>query len=103
MNSIVFKNRKIGVGVIAAVALTVCSSARAQTCFGLLSSDPSVCSGQGTCIAPDTCVCNVGYSGSQCESAQSAIPAVSDWGVVAMALLLLTVGAVVLNRRQQAT
>jgi len=38
------------------------------SCFGLQSSNPLVCSGQGICIASNYCGCGAGYSGSQCAS-----------------------------------
>lgn len=36
-------------------------------CFGINGTQSDVCSGNGTCIANDTCSCNDGYGGSQCE------------------------------------
>lgn len=51
-----------------ALLLSVCSGARAQfTCFGIPDSDPTVCSGHGTCIAENTCSCNEGWYGVQCD------------------------------------
>ncbi|KAL0478639.1 von Willebrand factor D and EGF domain-containing protein, partial [Acrasis kona] len=38
------------------------------TCFGLNSSSPSVCSGNGTCTNTNVCTCNAGYYGQQCEA-----------------------------------
>lgn len=35
-------------------------------CFGLLDSDPNVCSGNGSCIN-DKCQCNPGFSGDRCQ------------------------------------
>ncbi len=63
--------RLVRFAAIAAVAL-VCilgaQSVRAQeTCFGIPDNDPDVCSGNGICIAPDTCSCYAGYAGPQCE------------------------------------
>ncbi|MFC2003757.1 thioredoxin domain-containing protein, partial [Chloroflexota bacterium] len=37
------------------------------TCFGILSMSQDVCSGHGQCIATNTCVCDTGYSGPECE------------------------------------
>ncbi len=37
-------------------------------CFGVKSYDPSVCSGQGTCVASDRCECNNGWLGDDCSS-----------------------------------
>lgn len=38
-----------------------------QTCFGISSTIPSVCSGAGTCVAQDLCACFSGNAGTQCE------------------------------------
>jgi len=43
------------------------AAATGQTCFGLPASDPSVCSGAGDCIGLDTCDCDEGVGGDQCE------------------------------------
>ena len=37
------------------------------SCFGIDSSDPSVCSGNGTCISNDNCICDSGWEGDQCN------------------------------------
>lgn len=37
-------------------------------CFGIPSTHPKVCSGNGQCTAKDTCQCIHGTSGSQCET-----------------------------------
>jgi hypothetical protein len=37
------------------------------TCFGIDASDPSVCSGHGTCVGPDTCICESGWMGPGCS------------------------------------
>jgi hypothetical protein len=36
-------------------------------CFGIPSSNSSVCSGRGSCIAPDSCSCQQNYFGTKCE------------------------------------
>lgn len=36
-------------------------------CFGIWADNSSVCSGSGSCISPDTCQCNTGYQGTQCQ------------------------------------
>jgi hypothetical protein len=38
-------------------------------CFGKPGSDPAVCSGAGTCVAPNNCSCDSGHMGEQCEIA----------------------------------
>ena len=39
-----------------------------DSCFGFLSTDPSVCSSVGACTAPDTCMCPITYNGISCEN-----------------------------------
>jgi len=41
------------------------------SCFGTLSTDPNVCGGHGQCVAQDTCTCDQGYIGSQCQDTVS--------------------------------
>ncbi|KAL0491323.1 von Willebrand factor D and EGF domain-containing protein, partial [Acrasis kona] len=36
-------------------------------CNSIMSDDPTVCSGKGTCVFTDTCQCNFGYYGSNCN------------------------------------
>ncbi|EFC49938.1 predicted protein, partial [Naegleria gruberi] len=43
-------------------------------CFNVPSTSSSVCSGKGSCTAPDSCVCASGYSGKTCSS-------FSCWGI----------------------
>jgi hypothetical protein len=38
-----------------------------HTCFGKSSSNSDICSGNGICIAPNVCSCELGYSGQQCQ------------------------------------
>jgi hypothetical protein len=40
----------------------------AYTCYGKQVSDPTVCSGKGVCSAQDTCSCDFGTYGSQCQN-----------------------------------
>ncbi|EFC45190.1 predicted protein [Naegleria gruberi] len=37
-------------------------------CFGIQSSDPFVCSGNGYCAKPNVCTCKAGFIGAQCQS-----------------------------------
>lgn len=37
------------------------------TCHGIAASDPNVCNGRGTCVYPNTCQCQSGYAGCDCE------------------------------------
>jgi hypothetical protein len=37
-------------------------------CFGESSSSPTVCSGQGRCIGPDQCYCNLDRAGQACQA-----------------------------------
>ncbi len=55
------------------------------------------CSANGTCIGANTCDCNQGFGGSTCLV---VIPAVSEWGLVTMSILVLTAGTVLLGRRR---
>lgn len=38
------------------------------TCFGVASDSQTVCHGHGTCTALDTCVCDQGWNGTQCQT-----------------------------------
>ena len=40
----------------------------AQTCNGIDTNDPSVCSGVGACEGTDLCICDNGYYGANCET-----------------------------------
>jgi hypothetical protein len=42
----------------------------AYTCAGVNQSDSSVCSGYGSCIAPDVCMCNSFANGTTCQNHQ---------------------------------
>ncbi|KAG2387484.1 hypothetical protein C9374_001816 [Naegleria lovaniensis] len=37
------------------------------TCFGIVASDPSVCSGNGVCKGVNVCECKAAYSGDKCD------------------------------------
>ncbi|EFC47658.1 predicted protein [Naegleria gruberi] len=37
-------------------------------CFGVVSNDPSVCSGKGSCTQNNTCQCSPSYYGANCDS-----------------------------------
>jgi len=39
-------------------------------CFGISSNSPSVCSGNGNCVANDLCDCQVGWKGTICDVPQ---------------------------------
>lgn len=56
------------------------------------------CFGNGTCVAPDTCVCFEGYDAASFCSI--AIPAVSNWGVLILSLLMLTAATVIIRDRR---
>lgn len=58
------------------------------------------CSGQGLCVAPDTCECDPGFAGADCSLVD--VPTVSHWGLIAMTLLLVTAGTMALRKRGSA-
>jgi alpha-tubulin suppressor-like RCC1 family protein len=39
------------------------------TCYNILQDDADVCTGNGTCVDTDTCVCRSGFSGPKCQYA----------------------------------
>lgn len=43
------------------------SNITSLTCFGILFSSSTVCGTRGTCTFTDFCVCNIGYTGKQCQ------------------------------------
>ena len=45
---------------------TICETPL-YSCNGISADNSSVCSGRGTCLLQNNCVCNTGYSGSNCE------------------------------------
>ncbi len=65
--TLTFRTSQLGLAI--SIALCWCGLAQAQTtCFGIPATDTAnVCSGRGTCVAPDTCVCVVGYTGVFCQ------------------------------------
>jgi alpha-tubulin suppressor-like RCC1 family protein len=46
----------------------------ALSCFGLSSTDPLVCSGNGNCNSTDVCVCKTGFFGKNCHQITSINP-----------------------------
>lgn len=61
------------------------------------------CSGHGTCVATDTCACDVGWVGADCAT-EVVVPAVSQWGLIVMAFLIVAAGtALVVRRHASAT
>lgn len=36
-------------------------------CFEIMYNDTQVCSEHGSCIAPDQCICSIGYTGESCQ------------------------------------
>ncbi len=43
------------------------SATPTTACFGISANDPQVCSGNGSCPATDTCECEAGFIGKQCN------------------------------------
>ncbi|KAL0476317.1 von Willebrand factor D and EGF domain-containing protein [Acrasis kona] len=43
------------------------SACNTYSCYGIMSRNPTACSGSGNCTAPDTCQCNLNYFGQQCD------------------------------------
>jgi trypsin len=60
-------------------------------CFGKASSDSTVCSGRGACTATDTCNCNNGFTGNQCQTLNVQISSASgfSFGLVSLLFLVL--------------
>lgn len=64
------------------------------TCFGILNTNPIVCSSHGVCTEPDTCVCEAGYVGANCESSNPLpVPVLPPLASVLLVLSLIAVGA----------
>ncbi len=55
---------------------------------------PNDCSGHGVCEL-GVCVCDSAWMGADC-SVERVIPAVSDWGLIVTAMLLLTAASVII-------
>jgi hypothetical protein len=51
-------------------------------CFSFSPSNPKVCSGKGSCIAHNTCVCQSKYFGTQCEISRIIIPVTMAFGTL---------------------
>ena len=49
-------------------ALFLTGTARAEVCWGKICSGAVCCSGNGTCESFNTCACESGYSGKECET-----------------------------------
>ena len=60
---------------ILGVVLVSANVCQGHTCCGLNPDDPSVCSGNGICVAQDTCQCGYGWIGADCT-----IPSCDDVG-----------------------
>jgi len=61
--------RRVTIAFVLVLLLSTASgSASAETCFGLLDTDPAVCAGNGVCVGPDLCACTTGYFGFECAS-----------------------------------
>ena len=43
------------------------ATAAGQSCYGVPATDPAVCGSHGDCVADDTCLCDTGWAGEQCE------------------------------------
>jgi hypothetical protein len=107
------RNKYILVGVVVGVLLSsvasVPSSQTDYTCYGVPYDAPDVCSGQGDCVAKDTCICYGGFYGEMCEMAPPPVSgtAVSvnglqlpSWvGFVTLAVLAV-LGVALLRRRR---
>lgn len=52
------------------------------------------CSGHGVCLAPNTCQCDLGWSGPGC--AVTGVPAVSTWGAILLAMALMIAATLVI-------
>lgn len=59
-----------------AAAITI----QAMTCFDVPSSSPEVCGGRGVCVAPDSCECDDGWLGEECENPLLADDYIADEG-----------------------
>jgi hypothetical protein len=57
-------------------------------CYGVNATSPNVCSRRGSCIAFNTCSCNNGFSGPQCEQGSGAA-SISSTNLQFFAVLVL--------------
>lgn len=53
--------------IVTAIIICFIKTSIAQICFGINTTDPTVCSTQGACVGNGTCSCNIEYTGLQCE------------------------------------
>ncbi len=56
------------------------------------------CSDHGACVGSDTCSCDAGWAGADCSIATAPIPAVSDWGMAVIGLIILLGGTLAFGR-----
>ncbi len=64
-----YSNRTV-VGAAVGSSFTYVVYDSSQSCFGYLSDDYFVCGRHGQCISRDTCICENGYSGANCDTWQ---------------------------------
>mmetsp|Transcript_1891 Transcript_1891/g.2718 ORF Transcript_1891/g.2718 Transcript_1891/m.2718 type:complete len:1249 (-) Transcript_1891:42-3788(-) len=54
--------------IVIVILISQCLSIYAQTCYGIDKASSTVCSGKGTCISTDTCVCHINTYGTNCAN-----------------------------------
>jgi hypothetical protein len=79
-------------GMIGVGSAYVFSCASPPSCV-----DAKDCNNHGTCDN-GTCMCNSGWTGTDCATPAAEIPAASTWGLVALILAVATAGTCVLRR-----
>lgn len=50
------------------MVLVIMTARSIISCHSMLSTDPKVCSGHGSCISPNNCSCHVGYGHKDCSA-----------------------------------